>query len=422
MLSCEFHRLHNEKAAKWKEITSFHILLSILTHLTRKLDTKFSFPNQIIDPLDEQIKRCFFKIRKHTCIQNNGIIFAFKHQNWNPMVVLIDILNQRCFQLNMRIHDNWFLGTIIEGQLFMDQSIYRPIIWSVPDPQKCGLPTSPPLSQFEEEEEEEEDEEEDEGEEEEEEEDDDNPHLVEEDSSLEEEEIEPQTKILKSELQHLQKTTIPDQRQRSSCCRFYARELKYAFGKEIQDIQAAADYVQHYSTLNELLSPKYFIQDHLISNIEMHNELDGVYAFQYQKDKVDKQLGLSKTIPFSHLHMKIVDHLKSIPKLCSKFDFNKIAHFQVSYYGSSKPGIYILHVLKGKEKKMVKHGIAYIPTLEIQQYVVHLLKTRGTSKPLVMKCAFAPEKKKWTPIKFILKRNEPDQYTFVNSISSSMVN
>ena len=404
MLSSQIRRLYYSNDAMWKEITSFPMLLSILTDLTRKLEQGFSFSNQIMDaPLDEKIQVCYMMIRKHTCVQNNGLLFAYKYQDWSPIVVIIDIFQQRCFQLNIRISSDWFLGTILEGQMCMDQAIYRPILWSLPNPITCGLPTVPPNSQLtiRQAEGKEEDE-------------DDNSVKGDEcggdcerPAEPEEEELlEPQRKILKTELQHLQKTNIPDQRKRTNCCGFYVRDVKYLLGERVKGGSSAADYVLHHSKLNELLSPIHFVQDYMLCGIEIRNELDGVYAFQHQKDKVDKQLGLSKTIPFSYLHNKIVSHLKIIPGLCRKFDFSKTAHFQVSYYGSSKPGIYLLHALKGK--KMVQYGIAYIPTLAIQQYVVHLLKTRGTSKPLVMKCVFAPGKKKWTPIKFILKRKDPD--------------
>jgi hypothetical protein len=216
------------------------------------------------------------------------------------------------------------------------------------------------------------------------------------------------TRILWKELTHLQKTKMPEQRIREQCCTFYVKNPIYIMGSKVSKRENASHYVEYYSKVNELLSSQYYIYDYPLSSIKIVNEMEGAYTcIEHQKDAIDKKLGLYKSLPYYHLHQNIKKHLQLEPEVIKKLDFNKIAYFQIHYYGSEKPGVYELHVKKGS--KTIRYGIAYVPTLEIQQYLVHLLKTRGTSKPIVLECAYCEEKKKWTPIHFHIKRKEPDR-------------
>lgn len=252
-------------------------------------------------------------------------------------------------------------------------------------------------------------------------------------------EVESEQKKIKLDLtQKNAITEVPEQQKRLLRCNFYIRNI-WSLAGQFFTKDSPDQYAYQFSFLNQCLNTSNYISDTNLSSINLINSLSGVYSHQYKQDTVSFKLALYKSIPYHILDKKIIRHFNAIPTLSSMFDFKNSIYAFVTYLGSHKPGVYVLSGLGvgriDKENRikedqsnvidkyvpnecglnLVSFDVAFIPTLEVQQYIVHLIKTRGTKKPVILQCVYCPSKRKWTPILFAGNRKEPDFVTHIKS-------
>lgn len=446
--------LYSASSDKLFQINDYHILLNILQHTAEKIKSaataissnnskvgntnqrtltnthKTQYTQQLIqqpprqssvikNPIDEKINALFSELRNYVCIQNNALLVCF-----DKMCLLLCVTenNEACYKINIRLNDIWFADTILEGQWALDQAVYGSVRWSpvsqyfhdvFPKGEQIEL-----IKDVIEENSEDIDE---------------NDEICENEIA---EDIESPQKKLRIDLAHRVGSVfaeVPDQQERLFKCCFYIRNVWLLSGKTFTK-DSPQQYAELLSNLNIHLSEKNYICDDNLDNLKLINRLSGVYTHQYVKDTVSLKLALYQSIPYTILDKKIISHLNAIPTLNKLYDFQNTMHAFISYYGSEKPGIYLLSAInnplsktslspatKFKENiflpktvtnecglKLQTFDVAFIPTLEVQQYIVHLIKTRGTKKPVIVQCVYSPIKKKWTPVAFAANRREPD--------------
>jgi hypothetical protein len=424
--------------------------------------------NIVNDPIDEKIHKCYDYMRQHMFIQNNALFVSLIF-NKEPISLLICTTEsqENCFKVNLRLNDIWYNNSVLEGQWALYQAFYKPPEWSNVSLYLHNImPTGPQIviendlvqkpncenndenrSSDEESSIANQDEVDEEIE-------------KEVDKEVEKEvdkevvdkgidadivgtddktNIESEKKKIKLDLtQKNAIKTLPDQQNRLLRCNFYIRNIWILAGQFFTK-DSPDQYAYQFSYLNQCLNTNNYIFDTNISSINLINSLSGVYSHQYKQDTVSFKLALYKSIPYHILDKKIIKHFNAIPTLSSMFNFTNTIHAFVTYLGSHKPGVYVLsgmaagHIDKENKIKedqsnvidkyvpnecglnLVSFDVAFIPTLEVQQYIVHLIKTRGTKKPVIMQCVYCPSKRKWTPILFAGNRKEPDLVSYIKS-------
>lgn len=84
----------------------------------------------------------------------------------------------------------------------------------------------------------------------------------------------------------------------------------------------------------------------------------------------------------------------------------KTAYYEVKKTDS--PDVYTMYLYDAVNKKLVKQGIAYIPTKEISLYCLNAFnKSKKTS--IIMKCKYVDKFKKWMPFLYDPEKNKPDK-------------
>lgn len=407
--------------------------------------------NYVDDPIDEKIDKCYAYIRQHMFIQNNALFVCFNFRE-SPISLLIctTINEENCFKVNLRLNIMWYNNTVLEGQWALYQAHYKPSQWSdVPQYFHEIMPRGPQIvienDLITNEGESENGGEESCG-------DSSEGGDIKGDVEGDIEDVEGGERVgeeinnhdfkerekKKIKLDLTQKNaikTLPDQQKRSLRCNFYIRNIWILAGQFFTK-DSPDQYAYQFSCLNQCLNSNNYVFDTNISSINLINSLSGVYSHQYKQDSVSFKLALYKSIPYHILDKKIIQHFNAIPTLSSMFDFSNTIHAFVTYMGSHKPGVYVLSgigtggidnkdgdLVTVMDKlvpnecglKLVSFDVAFIPTLEVQQYIVHLIKTRGTKKPVIMQCVYCPSKRKWTPIMFAGNRKEPDAVKYIKS-------
>ena len=420
---------------------------------------ELKWSENINDPMDEKIAKCYNYLRQHMFIQNNALLVCFKFREECISLLICTTENEEnCFKVNLRLNNMWYENTILEGQWALYQAHYKPSELSdISQYLHSIMPSGPQI-------------------------------IIENDLINNEQggdidvigsgdigggdigsgdigdnvnidvtsnvnNIKDGDKEMDNETDHIkenekkkikldltQKNAIkelPEQQNRLLRCNFYIRNI-WVLAGEYFTKDSPDQYAYQFSCLNQSLNNNNYVQDTNISSINLINSLSGVYSHQYKQDTVSFKLALYKSIPYHILDKKIIQHFNAIPTLSSMFDFSNIIHAFVTYMGTHKPGVYVLsgmgtgiNVVENKntedisvvDKKvpnecgmnLVSFDVAFIPTLEVQQYIVHLIKTRGTKKPVIMQCVYCPSKRKWTPIMFSGNRKEPDSVKYIKT-------
>jgi len=384
----------------------FNFLNYICDELCTAHEDKINWSRNITLPIDEKIQKCYDNIRQYIFDQNNAVL-ACVYYNGKNTSILIKLVKgyEECYVVKLRLHEIWYKNTILEGQWALNQAHYEPEKWSnVSKYMHSIMPTGPQI-EFEDSEEE---------------------SISEEISEESEENIEP--KKIKLDLGHRVGSVfkeIPQQQTREFRSTFYIRNIIILSGTKFSK-NSPEQFAEELSNLNNHLE-NYYIPDTIISNLLLVNNLSGVYTHQYKKDSVSFKLALYKLIPYYTLHKKITQHIQAIPTLSEDYDYNNNMYAFISYASHEKPGVYFLSVINDKKDiefpldrtqllyskidnkcglNLISVFFAYIPTLEVQQYIVHLIKTRGTNKKIVMKCI--KSEKGWTPILF-MQNKDPDK-------------
>ena len=392
---------------------------------------ELKWSDNINNPIDENISTCYDYIRQHMFIQNNALLVCISIHD-EPISILIHTTEneENCFKVNLRLSDIWYNTSILEGQWALYQAHYKPSEFSDVSQYLHSIMPSGPQIIIE------------------------NDLMVNNESEHNESELisineleiekavdevkENETKKIKLDLTRKNALKeLPDQQNRLLRCNFYIRNI-WVLAGEYFTKDSPDQYAYQFSCLNQSLNTNNYVTDTNISSINLVNSLSGVYSHQYKQDSVSFKLALYKSIPYHVLDKKIIQHFNAIPTLSSMFDFNNVIHAFVTYMGTHKPGVYILSgmgvsVNSSQEKNaedisvvdkkvpnecglnLVSFDVAFIPTLEVQQYIVHLIKTRGTKKPVIMQCVYCPSKRKWTPILFSGNRKEPDSVKYIKS-------
>jgi hypothetical protein len=83
-----------------------------------------------------------------------------------------------------------------------------------------------------------------------------------------------------------------------------------------------------------------------------------------------------------------------------------------------RPDVYETYILNDN-KKLCKCGIAYIPTIKISKYCDNLFTSNTNNTPLVFKCIFNAEYKKWEPIEYLDNITKPDALHRIREIIQS---
>ena len=362
---------------------------------------KLDWSKNIILPIDEKIEKCYEYIRQYVFTQNNAVLACVCYKE-NNIAILIKLVKgyEECYEAKLRLDDIWYNNTILEGQWALNQAHYEPEKWSNVSKYMHSIMPKGPQIEFEEDEEE-----------------------IISSEVVEESEEDTEPKKIKLDLGHRVGSVfkeIPDQQTREFKSTFYIRNIIMLSGTMFSK-DSPEQFAEQLSSLNNHLE-NYYTPDTIISNLLLVNSLSGVYSHQYKKDSVSFKLALYKLIPYYTLHKKLTQHIQAIPTLNEDYDYNNNMYAFISYASHEKPGVYFLSVINDRKDmefpldrtqllyskidnkcglNLISVFFAYIPTLEVQQYIVHLIKTRGTNKKIVMKCI--KSEKGWTPILFYAK-------------------
>jgi hypothetical protein len=113
------------------------------------------------------------------------------------------------------------------------------------------------------------------------------------------------------------------------------------------------------------------------------------------------------TILFNDIEFK--NDIKVLDNKCAAILFKK----------DFRPDVYETYILNDN-KKLCKCGIAYISTMKISKYCDNLFTTNINNTPMVFKCVFNMEYKKWEPVEHLENVTKPDTIQRIREIITTV--